>query len=205
MLDIEMKWSVETIPSIVLRSLRHCRTSDLFDTPFLLGCYGSRQQLLCVCVFVWWMMLWLKDRMVKQHQSLYFLLLFFVAVTGVTILHNFSLLSKLWQLIFLWMYIFSFFCFCLLLATTAQFAISNEPIATSRVDSWLYKFSLLRLTLYLSSRDWEYELLIIPLLRFDVKSSEWTLIDCDTFFINIIIFDGVSVACVCVCVCGDVD
>lgn len=132
-----------------------------------------------IVICVWWMMLWLKDGIVKQHQSLYFLLLF----CGCHWRYNFTQFQPAVKVvttnIFVWMY----FLFSVNWETT-MFAISKK--AYSHFSCWqlIIEFVAAIDAVYLSSRDRIYG----PVLGSNVKSSEWTLIDYDIFSINIIIF-----------------
>lgn len=123
-------------------------------------------------------MLWLKDGIVKQHQSLYFLLLFL----RLSLALQFYTISACCQSCDS-----QYFCVDVFFSVnweTTMFAISKK--AYSHFSWWqlIIEFVAAIDAVYLSSRDRIYG----PLLGSNVKSSEWTLIDYDIFFINIIIF-----------------
>lgn len=137
----------------------------------------------------------------KQHQSLYFRRVYlFLCVSFVCCEHyNFTpflpAVKVVTTNIFIgWCVLFECFFFVDVQLAVHNFAISNESIVIAHDDSWLstfMRYSMRSLSLY-ETEDWEKEKyriqLIILTLAFTVKSSEWTLIDCDIFSINILIF-----------------
>lgn len=172
-LNIKMKWSWETDSSIAL-----------FSFSFAVFWWVVMDQDNCHDEWCDWKMEWKTTPITLFSIKK---ILCCVAVVSVRILHDFSLLSKLWQLIFLNV-VFSYF--------RSKFAISNELILSHlAADSWLSSFvSIDWCCVYRVPQSKNIYIYVclqanhLSLLGSDVKSSEWTLIDCDIFSINIVIF-----------------